>query len=249
MKRVMQTTIIIIFTSVMFLIVSTFASLYMSMFRSKFDKNPPTVPQGLYCTGDTAESIFLTWKQSKDGIGETGVKEYVIYLIDGDTIEEAGRIGVGEFSTVQYEVQGLTSKTTYNIRVSSVDFAGNESSLSEMITDKTDRWNDDTPPSIPGKISFEVSEEISVTSDSVDLKWGESIDEQSGIWCYAIYLNYSDQDPWQTTEGDETNITLIGLESGKDYNIHLKARNKAYTDDTKWFHESDERTFSFTTKP
>lgn len=80
------------------------------------DTTPPTMPNSIWFVGSTLTSITVAWSGATDIVG---VNHYHITLV-----------GVGDFETSEewIEITGLSAGTTYEIRVWSVDGAGNISS-------------------------------------------------------------------------------------------------------------------------
>ena len=248
MRRVMQSVMFIIFVSLIILTITVFLSLYMSIFNKKYDKFPPTIPSELKSTGDTPDTIDLIWNQSKDEKGGSGLKEYVIYSAKkDDDLIEVGRTEIGEYSSVQYTIENLNATITYAIKVSSIDNAGNESSLSKEIYATTDPWHDGDKPTPPSNISLLEDKEHSIGEDWVELKWDPGEDETSGIWKYEVFKNYSSTSLGKT-DGDECHIRLEELKHNTSYSINIMSYDKAWPTDPVG-HESDlSSSFSFRTK-
>ncbi len=96
------------------------------------DNEAPTVPTGLSDDGCDADSISLTWTASTDNVGVTG---YKVYLNGVFKKTESG---------TRAELTLLNPDTSYQVSVSAVDAAGNESTRSAALTLKTDKA--DSPP-------------------------------------------------------------------------------------------------------
>ena len=79
------------------------------------DTTPPTVPTNLVLGIATSSSIGFTWDASTDNIGVTGYKVYVDGVFNQTVTSEFAN------------VTGLSSNTSYNLSVSAIDAAGNES--------------------------------------------------------------------------------------------------------------------------
>ena len=89
------------------------------------DTTPPTVPTNLVLGIATSSSIGFTWDASTDNVGVT---EYKVY-VDGVFNQTV----TSEFANVT----GLSSNTSYNLSVSAIDAAGNESIQSNIIVGTT----------------------------------------------------------------------------------------------------------------
>ena len=83
------------------------------------DGTAPTAPSNLSVTGTTSSSVDVDWDASTDS-GGSGLDHYVVYL-DGsqDQTVPAG--------TTSATISGLSADTSYQVGVSAVDGAGNES--------------------------------------------------------------------------------------------------------------------------
>jgi hypothetical protein len=79
------------------------------------DTQPPSVPQGFRMTGRTQTSISVAWNAARDNVLVTGYRVY--------------RNGTLITTTTQtrYTLSGLTCGTGYEISVTAIDAAGNES--------------------------------------------------------------------------------------------------------------------------
>ena len=89
------------------------------------DTTPPTVPTNLVLGIATSSSIGFTWDASTDNIGVTGYKVYVDGVFNQTVTSEFAN------------VTGLSSNTSYNLSVSAIDAAGNESVQSNIIVGTT----------------------------------------------------------------------------------------------------------------
>jgi hypothetical protein len=83
---------------------------------------PPSRPQNLGSPAQTGTTIDLVWDASTDNVGVT---HYNIYR-DG--------VVVASESSTNHTAVGLTPATSYEFRVSAVDAAGNESTLSDALS-------------------------------------------------------------------------------------------------------------------
>ncbi len=90
------------------------------------DAIPPTAPQQVTMTTNTIHSITLSWQPSADN---TGIREYIISY--GGTEVSTGS------SATSFIIDGLIPNTVYPVTVKGIDFAGNESPLSNQIIAST----------------------------------------------------------------------------------------------------------------
>jgi subtilisin family serine protease/chitodextrinase len=110
------------------------------------DNDPPTVPTGLSASNVGSTSFNISWNASSDNIGVAG---YNIYL-NGSNI--------GNVAGTSSSVTGLTPSTSYTVRVSAFDGAGNESNQSSAINVNTTQATlncSNTISSFPYAESFE----------------------------------------------------------------------------------------------
>ena len=85
------------------------------------DTDPPTVPTGLSSSNVGSTSFDISWNASTDNVAVSG---YNIYLDDSN---------IGNATGTSTSVTGLSPNTTYNVKVSAYDAAGNESAQSSGI--------------------------------------------------------------------------------------------------------------------
>jgi len=99
------------------------------------DETPPTVPSNVSAgpAGETA--VQLTWNASTDD--ESGVARYNIYR-DGEVVDDT--------TETSYDDTGLAESTTYEYRVSAVNFVNLESAPSAAVQVTT--ATDVTPPTV-----------------------------------------------------------------------------------------------------
>lgn len=89
------------------------------------DTTPPADPTNLVLGIATSSSIGFSWDASTDNIGVTGYKVYVDSVFTTSTTNTSAN------------VIGLSSNTSYNLSVSAIDAAGNESVQSNIIVGTT----------------------------------------------------------------------------------------------------------------
>ncbi|MDH5381311.1 MAG: PA14 domain-containing protein, partial [Cyclobacteriaceae bacterium] len=89
------------------------------------DNISPTVPQGLEVITTTYTNVGLSWLASTD---DSKVSKYYIY-IDGVLTDSS--------TTISYYTSNLEPSSSYEVAVSAVDFSGNESGLSSVVTINT----------------------------------------------------------------------------------------------------------------
>ncbi|MCU4973599.1 fibronectin type III domain-containing protein [Halobacteria archaeon AArc-m2/3/4] len=116
---------------------------------SEFTEDPvettPTAPSNLEVTSRTETSVSVMWDASSDGETEAEV-EVDHYVVSVDGLEDGEQLASDTTSTT---VSGLSPDTTYEIAVTAVDDAGNESSES-TVSVRTDGDDPEEPPAIDG---------------------------------------------------------------------------------------------------
>jgi len=88
------------------------------------DTQPPTVPTGLRATGETSNSVGLSWTASTDNVGVAG---YYVYEVNG-----SGSTQLGSTTATSFNATGLNPSTSYTFSVSAFDAAGNVSAASSV---------------------------------------------------------------------------------------------------------------------
>ncbi|MFD0677376.1 MULTISPECIES: fibronectin type III domain-containing protein [unclassified Paenibacillus] len=165
------------------------------------DLTSPTAPTNLVSNGRNGSTLFLSWTESTDNVG---VARYDIY--DGST-------KIGSPITNSFNVEGITDLTTYNFSVVALDAAGNQSAVSNILTNVTD---DTTPPTEPTDLKA-----IDPTSSSMTLVWNPSTDN-GGVVGYDIYMG-----DLQIGTSIINSFTVIGLNELSTYLFSVKARDAA----------------------
>ena len=89
--------------------------------KAAADKEAPTVPADVKASEIAHTGAKLTWTASKDNVEVAG---YNVYLNDEKVNDEL-------ITGTEYDLAALTANTEYNVTVTAVDAAGNESEKSE----------------------------------------------------------------------------------------------------------------------
>jgi chitodextrinase len=135
----------------------------------------PAAPTKLTVSNITTTGFRLNWSESTDNVG---VKGYKVFLNDSE---------VANHSKSQYYATGLNPGTTYDLRVSAYDQAGNESDFS--VTKFVNTLPSAPPP--PDTIQPSSPQNLvttNVTMTSFRVNWSYSIDNV-GIKEYEVYRN------------------------------------------------------------
>jgi len=181
------------------------------IFLTTFDADveAPSVPTGLSVSGETGNSLDLSWNPSSDNVAVTGYYVYVDGNLDGSS------------TNISYTVTGLNANTSYSLTVSAYDIAPNESPQSAPVTGTTSN-PDNEPPTIPAGVTAD-----NVTSTSISLTWENSTDnnEVDGYYVYANGL--------QKGEPFSNSFTITQLNPGITYNIAISAFDAASNESPK----------------
>lgn len=164
------------------------------------DTTPPSKPTGLTGTALASDKIQLNWTASVD-VGGGPIWHYNVY--------RGGSLWATP-TAPSYTDQVVLASTTYTYRVSAVDPAGNESSLSSSVNVTTPAAPDITPPTAPSNLQG-----IAVSGTRVNLSWTASSDPAggSGVDGYEIFRGSS----------------LIGTSSGTSYADQSASPATTYT--------------------
>lgn len=185
---------------------STLSSAVAMSTYGSADTTAPTTPTGLTLATATENSLYFVWTASTDNVAVTGYKIYV-----GGVLNTT--LGV----VTEYTLSSLAVSTSYDIQVSAIDAAANESTKTSIVAMETTASSSDvTPPTQPTNLIS-----IIVESDRIGLSWSASTDNV-GVAGYAIYLN-------GTLNGTTANLTytVTGLSGNTEYSLTVKAYDAA----------------------
>lgn len=169
------------------------------------DETPPSQPQNLSSPAQTGTTIDLVWDASTDDVGVTS---YNIYR-DG--------VLVGNESNTTHTATGLDPATAYDFQVSALDAAGNESTLSAVLTAST-LDQDTEAPTTPGTPTLD-----SKTEDTVSFSWTAATDNV-GVTEYRVFR---DAVAIATVAAPTISFTDTGLTPATTYSYHVTALDAA----------------------
>lgn len=134
------------------------------------DTQAPSIPTELKADA-SFNRVSLAWSASTDNVG---VKHYEI-LRDGQVI--------GESTTTKFDDLAVAEKTAYTYQIRAIDFAGNQSALSQKLTVKTSEKPavDTEKPTVPTGLKAHMT-----TSNSTMLHWNAATDNV-GVSHYEVY--------------------------------------------------------------
>lgn len=173
------------------------------------DTEIPVPPVGLSATvGDT--KIQLTWSPNE----EEDLAGYRLYVSEDGAATWRSGVSTGYATT--YQATGLTNRKTYTFAVTALDYAGNESAKSALVT-ATPKSADQTAPAAPLGLNG------SAIDGSSSLVW--LANNESDLAGYTIYSSKDNGTTWQVN-GDAKKLTVFtvsGLTDGTAYNFAVTA--------------------------
>ena len=170
------------------------------------DTTPPTTPTGLAPTSIAPTALALSWNAATDNVGVTG---YDVYNNGAK---------VASPTTTSMSQSGLSCGTSYLLKVSAHDAAGNSSPRARrsVSTSPCTSSTDTTPPSLPTGLAAS-----GITQTGFALSWTASSDD-TGVAGYDVY-----RDGNKVASPTATSVTQYGLACGKSYAIEVSARDAA----------------------
>ncbi|MDZ5471698.1 glycosyl hydrolase family 18 protein [Bacillus sp. 31A1R] len=162
------------FLVVILLLLSSITNLNVAL-AAKPDRTAPTAPTNLRSTGISDSSVSLVWNPSTDNVG---VKSYDIY--QNNSL-------IGNASTNQYTIKGLSSSTTYSFFVKAKDARGNVSASSNILKVTTSSSTVDEPPKVSDLVVAPIESDSKTIKGTVTLSVQASDDK--GINKVEFYSN------------------------------------------------------------
>ena len=170
-----------------------------------YDTEKPTAPASLALKSYSSTKTRLSWEESTDDGKLAGYNLYV----------NGNQWNSQPLLDRNYEVTGLTPDTDYSFTVTSVDEAGNESGLSNIVN-VTTYPEDNTPPDAPENITA-----TTIAPMALEIAWDEAVDNETGIYGYNVYV---DGDLYNTEDIIlETSVTISVLQPENQYAIEVEA--------------------------
>ncbi len=163
---------------------------------------PPSVPANLITTGQTVQSVALSWDASTDNNVVAG---YIIY-VDGDSTNFT--------TTTTFDVTRLMPGTSYDFTVAAIDDADNFSNASAIHTETT--LNDtDVPTQVTGLAAQDVTE------TTLTLIW-EPATDNIGVNGYEVF-----RDAVSIGTTADTFMNVTGLTVNTAYSFTVTANDAA----------------------
>jgi chitodextrinase len=171
------------------------------------DNKPPSVPDNMVQSAATQTTITTSWSASTDNVGVAAYRLYQNQVLAGTTTQTS------------YTFTGLTCGTTYNIGLTAIDAAGNESNVKFAQGPETTSpcsTADGTAPSVPTALAAS-----GIGQTSVTLSWSASSDNV-GVVGYGRYLGGA-----LLSSATGTSFTFSGLSCGTTYTLAVDAYDAA----------------------
>jgi hypothetical protein len=188
----------------------------------------PGTPSLTYSRDSTAgqrlESLSFTYPTMPDPFvpaASTFSGPIDVYLDVSATEAGSGEyVLVDTSATPSFTDTGLTNGVEYSYRISAEDAAGNESGLSDVITGVPGQ-PDSVAPSVPTDL-------VATPGDGrVTLTWTESIDTDSGMLRYLIYVDGSQAAQVAADSNTATALVLVGLTNGVELDFTVSAVDRS----------------------
>ena len=176
--------------------------------KAAADKEAPTVPADVKASEIAHTGAKLTWTASKDNVEVAG---YNVYLNNEKVNDEL-------ITGTEYDLADLTANTEYNVTVTAVDAAGNESEKSEAATFTTEAEKDTEAPTAPTEVKA-----TEVTETTAKVTWSEATDNV-GVVGYNVYLNETKVNDTLVTG---TEYALTELTEATEYAVRVTAVDAA----------------------
>ena len=176
--------------------------------KAAADKEAPTVPADVKASEIAHTGAKLTWTASKDNVEVAG---YNVYLNNEKVNDEL-------ITGTEYDLADLTANTEYNVTVTAVDAAGNESEKSEAATFTTEAEKDTEAPTASTEVKA-----TEVTETTAKVTWSEATDNV-GVVGYNVYLNETKVNDTLVTG---TEYALTELTEATEYAVRVTAVDAA----------------------
>jgi hypothetical protein len=170
-----------------------------------YDVVKPSTPANLSLDWKATTSMQASWDPSRDNYKIAG---YNLYL---NGIRYNSELIISN----DLRVEGLEDETRYDIVVTSVDRAGNESFVSNILTVET-FMADNEPPTPPQTL-----EVLKATGLALHVKWAGAVDNETQVLAYNLYVDdvlFNVQDFIF-----DDNIIITNLLPNTQYDISLEA--------------------------
>ena len=172
-----------------------------------YDNEKPQAPGGLNLVWLSSGQAMVSWDETSENI-----EGYNLYL-DGVRIND----DLIEVTSTNYKLEGLDEDTDYTLVATTLDFAGNESFVSNVLSFKTFP-EDNIPPSPPTGLDV-----LTVTGLAIEVQWSGAMDMETEVIAYNLYV---DGELFNTDDfifTDDNIIVIDRLRPNTTYSITLEA--------------------------
>lgn len=138
-----------------------------------YDVIKPSAPVGLELDWRSSNEFAVNWKPSTD---DNNVSGYQLYL-------NGIRVNDEIIKKNSFRVDSLTEETKYQLVVTALDQAGNESFVSNTLEVETHK-SDNEPPTPPQQV-----EVLSATGLALQIKWTGASDAETEVIGYKLYID------------------------------------------------------------
>jgi chitodextrinase len=185
-----------------------------TVIKPNLDTQAPSYPPNLVIRSVTTNQIEISWSPSTDNVGVTG---YIIYRNNAEISRTTG---------TSYRDSGLSAGTDYSYNVKAYDAAGNQSYMSNSVTEwtlanqsaapVTNNQKDTSAPSAPNNVVAR-----SVSTSRIDISWSASTDNV-GVMGYKVI-----RDGNEIASVTGTSFSDNGLQPGSSYSYYIVAYDLA----------------------
>lgn len=177
-----------------------------------YDNEFPGPPSNLEVLNTGIEDIRIGWQAGFDNKKVIGYNIFV----------NGRKVNNQPVTELVYQIENITPATKYSIAVNTIDEMGNESLLSNTVT-QTTYSEDNDPPQAPINLVVDVQ-----TGLALQLSWDEPIDLETEIRGYLLYVDgelYNIEDYLY-----DNSVIVKGLAPETSYNISIKSVDAAFNE-------------------
>ncbi len=170
-----------------------------------YDTAKPTIPADFALEWKSSSALSVKWSTSTDNTAVLGYNLYMNGLM----------VNTELIKGTSYRIENLDESTRFQLAITSVDRAGNESFISSVLEAETFP-QDEVPPTPP--VSLEVLE---VNGLAMQIKWDGATDGETEIIGYNLYINDNLYNSSDLIYGNE--IIVRNLVPETAYQIHIES--------------------------
>jgi hypothetical protein len=170
-----------------------------------YDITKPSTPENLNLSWRSSTGFSVKWSPSSDNNKVSGYNLYLNgYRINEELINET-----------TYRVENLKAETSWQVVVTSLDYSGNESLISNILDVDTHKA-DNQPPTPPQNLTV-----LQATGLALQLAWSGATDAETEVIGYNLYI---DDMLYNTSDYIFDTITIIhNLHPETEFSITIEA--------------------------